>query len=203
MLSGGEKSRLALLKILLHPSNLLLLDEPTNHLDINAKEMLEKAIAAYGGTVIFVSHDRHFIRNLATRILYLSEDGPEFFDGDYSYFEYKIAEKEKKLAEESHRKAAEQPKEKQENLNLSREEANQRRNRLKTLERTAEKLLKELDELNADLDELNNQIALPENYSDAKKITGLIEKKEALEKKIEETENLWMETTEEADKCRE
>ena len=203
VLSGGEKSRLALLKILLHPSNLLLLDEPTNHLDINAKEMLEKAIAAYGGTVIFVSHDRHFIRNLATRILYLSEDGPEFFDGDYSYFEYKIAEKEKKLAEESHRKAAEQPKEKQENLNLSREEANQRRNRLKTLERTAEKLLKELDELNADLDELNNQIALPENYSDAKKITGLIEKKEALEKKIEETENLWMETTEEADKCRE
>ena len=203
VLSGGEKSRLALLKILLHPSNLLLLDEPTNHLDINAKEMLEKAIAAYGGTVIFVSHDRHFIRNLATRILYLSEDGPEFFDGDYSYFEYKIAEKEKKLAEESHRKAAEQPKEKQENLSISREEANQRRNRLKTLERTAEKLLKELDELNADLAELNNQIALPENYSDAKKITGLIEKKEALEKKIEETENLWMETTEEADKCRE
>ncbi|MBO8436763.1 MAG: ABC-F family ATP-binding cassette domain-containing protein, partial [Spirochaetes bacterium] len=85
VLSGGEKSRLALLKILLHPSNLLLLDEPTNHLDINAKDMLERAISSYGGTVIFVSHDRHFIRSLATRILYLSPEGPEFFDGDYNY----------------------------------------------------------------------------------------------------------------------
>ena len=94
VLSGGEKSRLALLKILLHPSNLLLLDEPTNHLDINAKEMLLKAIKEYEGTVIFVSHDKHFIKNLATKILYISEDGPEFFSGGYEYFEYKLEEKE-------------------------------------------------------------------------------------------------------------
>ena len=202
VLSGGEKSRLALLKILLHPSNLLLLDEPTNHLDINAKEMLEKAIASYGGTVIFVSHDRHFIRSLATRILYLSEEGPEFFDGDYSYFEYKLAEKEKKLAEESHRKTSKDEK-KDNSPAVSREEANQRRNRLKSLERTAEKLLSKLDELNGKLDRVNNDIALPENYSDAAKITKLMKAKEELEKEIAEKENEWLAASEEAEKCRE
>ncbi len=201
VLSGGEKSRLALLKILLHPSNLLLLDEPTNHLDINAKDMLERAIASYGGTVIFVSHDRHFIRNLATRILYISEDGPEFFDGDYSYFEYKIEEKEKKLAEESHGRKKET--EEKSTALLSREEANQRRNRLKALERNAEKLMKELEELGARLDELNSAIALPENYSDAARITKLMKEKEETERSIAEKENEWLEATEEAEKCRE
>ncbi len=202
VLSGGEKSRLALLKILLHPSNLLLLDEPTNHLDINAKDMLEKAIGSYGGTVVFVSHDRHFIKNLATRILYLSEDGPEFFDGDYSYFEYKIAEKEKKLAEESHRKTSVKEA-REDKAVLSREAANQRRNRLKSLERSAEELMKKLDGLNTQLNEINKEISLPENYSDAVKITKLMREKEVLEAAIAETENKWLETTEEAEKCRE
>ncbi len=201
VLSGGEKSRLALLKILLHPSNLLLLDEPTNHLDINAKDMLEKAIASYGGTVIFVSHDRHFIKNLATRILYLSEDGPEFFDGDYSYFEYKIEEKERMLAEESHAKSKAAPEKKQKTE--SREEANQKRNRLKTLERSAEKLMAELDALNAEMEKLDEAISRPENYSDTKKITDLMKKKDELSAAIAAKEEEWMRTAEEADLCRE
>ena len=104
VLSGGEKSRLSLLKILLHPCNLLLLDEPTNHLDINAKEMLLEAIKAYDGTVIFVSHDTHFIKNLATKILYLSDDKPEFFEGDYDYFAYKLEEKENKFLQSEKKK---------------------------------------------------------------------------------------------------
>ena len=203
VLSGGEKSRLALLKILLHPSNLLLLDEPTNHLDINAKDMLERAIASYGGTVIFVSHDRHFIKSLATRILYLSEDGPEFFDGDYSYFEYKIEEKEKKLAEESHRSAKRQEMQKDSSDGeLSREEANQRRNRAKSLERQAERLLAEIEKLSAELLSTEEEIALPENYSDRVRITALMKRKEELEKEIETKEEEWMEASEEAERCR-
>ena len=203
VLSGGEKSRLALLKILLHPSNLLLLDEPTNHLDINAKDMLERAIASYGGTVIFVSHDRHFIKSLATRILYLSEDGPEFFDGDYSYFEYKIEEKEKKLAEESHSSAKRQEMQKDSSGGeLSREEANQRRNRAKSLERQAERLLAEIEKLSSELQCTEEEIALPENYSDRVRITALMKRKEELEKEIETKEEEWMEASEEAERCR-
>ncbi len=90
VLSGGERSRLALLKILLQPANLLILDEPTNHLDINSKDMLLKALEDYKGTIVFVSHDAYFIKALANRILYLSADAPEFFNGDYDYFEWKM-----------------------------------------------------------------------------------------------------------------
>ena len=140
VLSGGEKSRLALLKILLHPSNLLLLDEPTNHLDINAKEMLLEAIGRYGGTVIFVSHDRHFIKSLATRILYLTEEGPEFFDGDYDYFEYKIAEKEAQFQVRKPEKAAAQSA-----VSSSHQENKARRNRIRSLERQSEELLARIE----------------------------------------------------------
>ena len=193
VLSGGEKSRLALLKILLHPSNLLLLDEPTNHLDINAKEMLEKAIASYGGTVIFVSHDRHFIRSLATRILYLSEDGPEFFDGDYSYFEWKIEEKEAKFKVE--RKGKE---EKAKPVSqTSHEELKQRRNRLRALERESGKLMEEIDALGKEKERLEEEIAKPENYSDGRKISSLLEKKEEIERLIGEKEERWLSITEE------
>ena len=193
VLSGGEKSRLALLKILLHPSNLLLLDEPTNHLDINAKEMLENAIKAYGGTVIFVSHDRHFIKSLATRILYLSEDGPEFFNGDYDYFEWKLEEKEARFKVEKTKKVTDdKPK-----ASLSHDESKQRRNRLKNLERESEKLMAQIDELTRKKDGLDGEIAKPENYSDARKISALIAEKEAIEKEIGEKEERWMEISEE------
>ena len=191
VLSGGEKSRLALLKILLHPSNLLLLDEPTNHLDINAKEMLCSAIKAYGGTVVFVSHDRHFIKSLATRILYLSEDGPEFFDGDYSYFEYRIEEKEKRFSlDPQERKEPKAGSEAQ----ISHEEAKQRRNRLKALERKGEKLLEEIGKLNEEMERLEGEIAKPENYSVAVRITRLLADKERIAGEIAEKEEEWLET---------
>jgi ATP-binding cassette subfamily F protein 3 len=86
VLSGGEKSRLALLALLLHPVNCLFLDEPTNHLDLLSKDVLLDALVRYPGTLVFVSHDRYFIEQLATRVLELEGGRARVFPGDYAYY---------------------------------------------------------------------------------------------------------------------
>ena len=212
VLSGGERSRLALLKILLQPASLLILDEPTNHLDINSKDMLLRALQNYKGTIIFVSHDAYFIRAIADRILYLSDGEPEFFNGDYDYFQWKLDERLGIEADSPKTakvlKAPESQARRDEAFKasfnfdakepvLDRAEANRRKNRKNKLKAELEALMKQVDELDLKIAEVNALMNLHENYSNAQKITELAKNKQELENQKNEVELQWISKSEE------
>ena len=212
VLSGGERSRLALLKILLQPASLLILDEPTNHLDINSKDMLLRALQNYKGTIIFVSHDAYFIRAIADRILYLSDSEPEFFNGDYDYFQWKLDERlgiqadapksAKTLKAPVSQASRDEAFKASFNFDtkepvLDRAEANRRKNRRNKLKGELEALMKQVDELELKIAEVNALMNLHENYSNARKITELVKNKQELEDRKNEIELQWISKSEE------
>lgn len=213
VLSGGERSRLALLKILLQPASLLILDEPTNHLDINSKDMLLRALQEYKGTIIFVSHDAYFIRALADRILYLSDGEPEFFNGDYDYFQWKLDQR-LGIEAESPAKNLKAPKSQAERDSefkasfdfgskapvMDRAEANRLRNRRNKLKSEIAALMEKVDDLEVKISEVNALMNLHENYSNAQKIGELVRQKQELEDQKNGLELEWIEKSDEFEK---
>ena len=194
-LSGGEKNRVALLKLLLKPVNLLILDEPTNHLDINSKDILLEALQNYSGTLLFVSHDRYFIENLATRVIEISEGGITDYPGDYEYYLWRKEALENEslqdMKEPDKFSAPDNSGEKAVSaVKLDREQTKAFKREKKKLEKRAEELLVELEKLESEASELENEMSLPENYSDGEKIKKI---KDSLDKNKEKQHEISLE----------
>lgn len=191
VLSGGEKSRLALLRLLLKPVNLLILDEPTNHLDIHSKDVLLEALKKFGGTVIFVSHDRGFIESLATQVLELYPGKARIFPGDYKYYQERItAEKNGLVPPSENITSSKKVNEKsQEEVVSSGKLSYEEEKRLKAVQRKKEKeeerLLNEITKLEEKKSQLENQMADPEVYSNGEKCKAVQQEIGEVEKQID------------------
>lgn len=180
-LSGGEKARVALLKLMLSGSNLLILDEPTNHLDIKSREALESSFDSYDGTLLIVSHDRFFINRLATRIVELKDDGCVSYAGNYdSYFEQAAAKKEQP-------KKSEKPKEN------SYRKQKEKESEIRRTKGKITRLEAAIDELDEEAEGLNEKIGSPEISADYEKILELTNKLHETNEKQEELMLEWQE----------
>ena len=179
-LSGGERARLELLKLMLSKSNFLLLDEPTNHLDIESKEVLEKAIVDYSGTVLTISHDRYFLNKVVNKIWYLEDEKITEFYGNYDYFLEKLNEKNE--VEEKVISKTEVEKEKKRKREIERQER-AKKQKLKEIENN-------IFEIEEKIESLNKDIQNPEIFNDKDKFLKI---NENLSKLIKDKENLYLE----------
>lgn len=206
VLSGGEKARVALLKLLLRPVNFLILDEPTNHLDMHSKDVLLDALKDFGGTVVFVSHDRGFIENLSTRVLELKPGQFRVFPGDYKYYMERLErEANGEFSQNDELKSAAQPEknsQKEEKTETKRSWEEQKK--LESERRRAEKNVKNLEEQILKLEEEKSsqeaQMAKPEVYSNGEKAKAVQKKIDELAEKLEELNLQWMEAAEALEK---
>ncbi|WNF23218.1 ABC-F family ATP-binding cassette domain-containing protein [Mesobacillus jeotgali] len=193
-LSGGEKARLALAKLMLQNSNFLILDEPTNHLDLDSKEVLENALIDYPGTILFVSHDRYFINRIATKVLELDRGGATEYLGDYDYYV------EKKLEQEELRAMAEQAaKASGSAVDNSKQDKTsyQQDKEAKKLERQRKRRMEEvearIEQLELEVAEYEELLCDPEIFQDHEKAGEINSKIEAAKEILDELMEEWTE----------
>ena len=184
-LSGGEKGRLSLAKLMLAKGNFLLLDEPTNHLDMISKEVLEKALRHYTGTILFISHDRYFINRVATKVWELDQERIKEYHGRYDYY---IEKKEQENTSDKSN-IAESP-------NAS--ENKQNWERMKQQQKDERKLQNQIDELEAEItsietrmEAIDEELTHEEIFSNYEKSSALMKEKNSLEAELEEKLNKW------------
>lgn len=189
-MSGGERARVSLLKLMLKRGNLLLLDEPTNHLDTSSREALEKTLLSYGGTMLIISHDRYFINKLATRILYMDKDGFKEYLGNYdNYLEHTQNEVKSELSVSENKSQA---KEKLNDYQLQKQlkaQERKRRTQLKNCEEKIALLEEEIESLSAQM----NDESIMSDYEKLSKITEELEEKQS---ELENQYELWAELSE-------
>ncbi len=196
-LSGGERGRVSLAKLMLSEANFLILDEPTNHLDITSKEILEDALINYTGTVLYVSHDRYFINKTATRILDLTGQRLINYIGDYDYYLEK-----KEVMETLYTSQAPAPSISSEPVSQAegkldwkaqKEEQAKKRKRQNDLRKTEEEIAS-LESKNSDLDTL---LTTEEVYTDHEKVREINAEKQQIGERLETLYALWEELAEE------
>lgn len=192
-LSGGERGRVSLAKLMLSDANFLILDEPTNHLDITSKEILETALNRYTGTVFFVSHDRYFINRTATRILDLTGETIVNYIGNYDYYLEKkdeltkiyVAEQGKENGEETGEAA---PAAKADWQSQKAEQA-----RIRKIENSLKRTEEQIEQLETQIAEIDEQFALPENATNSAKLNELSAKQSECRAELEKCYELWEE----------
>lgn len=192
-LSGGQKARLTLTVLSLEKDNFLLMDEPTNHLDIEAKEVLEEALDNYDGTLLFVSHDRYFINELANKIISVRDGHAKIYNGNYSYY---LDEKAKQAAaaQEAEAQTAEAettPAASQNKGKLSYQEQKARDSQKRKLERAVSDAEAKIEKLEAEEKEIQTEMANPDIAASFEKLGPLQEKLSAVQKQLDQANNDW------------
>lgn len=200
-LSGGEKSRLALARLMISNANFLMMDEPTNHLDMQTKEVLENALTAYEGTLFFISHDRYLLNKVCTQIFELTPAGIEVSLGNYD--DYLFHQEEKRLRDEDRRRALEGPEITKTRQKQIRKKQKEQTATLRALKKQIKSIENEIDSLESHIDQYETTMCAPnfyENIEEANRITmdyhqtqqkseQLLEEWTALHVKLEELEN--------------
>lgn len=184
-LSGGERARVAILKLILSNANLLLLDEPTNHLDIDSKEVLEEALSNYTGTIFTISHDRYFLNTVVDKVLVLDENGITEYLGNYDYYiEKKKQVQEMNTVEVVEEKTKTQLKEEKRKEREQREA--EKKNRVKR-----QNIEKEIEETEAKIEEMDVLLCKEEVYSNPEKSKDVSLQKASLEEKLSALYEEW------------
>ena len=202
VLSGGERTRLAVARMLLHPSNTLLLDEPTNHLDIDSTDVLLDALTDYGGTLIFVSHDRYFVDRLATKVLEIGSGTAALYPGTYEEFRWSVAQRALPAAAAAPRpRQTPAPARRGRGAEERRLQAEARRleRRLRTLQDRIAKLEQRIGEREQAVRALETDMSEPGFYSDEARAKAGIDRHQALMWEVGDLMNQWEAMQQEAD----
>lgn len=190
-LSGGERGRVSLAKLMLSEANFLILDEPTNHLDIASKEILEEALNSYTGTVLYVSHDRYFINQTATRILDLTNQSVVNYIGDYDYYLEKKEELTEKYAPSTAETATETKEETPSEGKLTWQQQKEEQARKRKQENELKKVEKRIEELETRDKEIDDTLVLPDVCTNVGRCAELSREKDKIQQELEELYEKW------------
>jgi ATP-binding cassette subfamily F protein 3 len=205
VLSGGERARVALAKILVRPGNVLLMDEPTNHLDLQTTEALTDALTTYDGTLLFVSHNRAFIRRLATKLWVVHDGGVENYPGTLDDYLWSCQQRDVTPATEAAIKPVAQKRSRQARKEQRRKEAELRAKQnqgVKPLEKRVAKLEQSIERLEKTIAEHNVELSKPEVYDDPERRDELLQEARTAQRKLERSFEEWTESNEKLEQLR-